>query len=264
MPWAKARTSFLPVAGALTLGAWAALWLLGGGPYARYIDHGSWIGAGSALAACHAWPGGAAIVAASLYIAGWLLMTVAMMLPTTLPLLDRFERLVRSRTDRRRLLALVIAGYLFAWTGFGVAAHFLDTALHALARQSSWLVLNGWIVGAAIFALAGLFQFSRLKYHCLTRCRTPLSFLLKRWHGPRPMRNALALGFDHGLYCVGCCWAIMLLMFAVGSASLGWMLTLGTVMAVEKNLPWGARLARPIGGALLAGAVAIVADNLAA
>jgi predicted metal-binding membrane protein len=263
MPWAKARGSFLPVAGALTLAAWAALSLLGSGPYARYIDHGGWIGAGSALAVCHAWPGAAAMLAPALYIGGWLLMTVAMMLPTTLPLLARFERLVGARPDRGRLLAIVIVGYLVAWTGFGVAAHFLDTALHALVRQSSWLALNGWIVAAAIFALAGLFQFGRLKYHCLTRCRTPLSFLLKRWHGPRPMRNALTLGLDHGFYCIGCCWAIMLLMFAVGSASLGWMLALGMVMAVEKNLPWGARLARPLGGALFAGAVAIVAGNLA-
>jgi predicted metal-binding membrane protein len=264
MPWAKARTSFLPLVGALTLAAWAALWLLGGGPYARYIDHGSWIGAGSGLAVCHAWPGREAIAAGALYIGGWLLMTIAMMLPTTMLLLDRFERLVWARPDRRRLLVAVIAGYLCAWTGFGIAAHLFDAALHALARQSSWLVLNGWIIGAAIFALAGLFQFSRLKYHCLTRCRTPLSFILKHWHGPQPARNALTLGLDHGLYCVGCCWAIMLMMFAVGSASLGWMLALGTVMAVEKNLPWGARLARPIGGALLAGAVAIVAVNLAA
>jgi predicted metal-binding membrane protein len=253
---------FLPLVGTLALGAWAALWLLGSGPYARYLDHGGWLGAGSALAACRAIPGGDALVSAAIYSGGWLLMTMAMMLPTTLPLLQGFERVVGARSDRGRLLTLVIAGYLLVWTGFGIAAHLLDTGLHTLARQSTWLVLHGWTIGAAIFALAGLFQFSRLKYNCLARCRTPLSFILKHWHGPRPLRNALALGLDHGLYCVGCCWAIMLLMFVVGSGSLGWMLALAAVMAGEKNLPRGTRLAHPLGGALLAGATAIAAVSL--
>jgi predicted metal-binding membrane protein len=247
----------------LTLCAWAALWLLGSRPDTRYIDHSGWLGFGSALAACHVWPGGEALVAALLYIGGWLLMTTAMMLPTTLPLLRRFDRLVAGRPDRARLLTVVIIGYLAVWAGFGAIAHLGDAGLHALARRSSWLVLNSWTIGAGIFALAGLFQFTRLKYHCLAKCRTPLSFAVRHWHGPRPLRNALALGLDHGLFCVGCCWAIMLLMFVVGSGSLGWMLALSVVMAVEKNLPWGERLARPLGGILLAGAAAIVAVNLA-
>ena len=119
-------------------------------------------------------------------------------------------------------------------------------------------------IGAAVVALAGLFQFSRLKDFCLERCRAPLGFILRRWRGPAPHRAALAIGLDHGLYCVGCCWALMLLMFVTGTASLGWMLLLATVMAAEKN---AARRPPPFPpcwrSALLGWAGIIVAANLA-
>jgi predicted metal-binding membrane protein len=91
-----------------------------------------------------------------------------------------------------------------------------------------------------VLAGAGLFQFSRLKYHCLDKCRTPYGFIVQHWHGPQPSRSAFQLGFDHGLYCVGCCWAIMLLMFVVGTGNVGWMLALGAVMAVERTCPGAA------------------------
>jgi predicted metal-binding membrane protein len=115
-----------------------------------------------------------------------------------------------------------------------------------------------------VLAGAGLFQFSRLKYHCLDRCRTPFGFVAQHWRGTAPLRRALRLGLDHGLYCVGCCWAIMLLMFIVGTGNVGWMLALGAVMAVEKNAPWGARLSRPLGAALIAGAGLLAGVNLLA
>ena len=250
----RRRRWFVPIAGLLTATAWLALWLWQAGPYGRYLDHGDWsqIGLGATLCTSLPWAGWALPMA--LYIGGWLLMTAAMMLPTVVPLLDRFDRLVSSRADRGALIALIVAGYLAAWFAFGVAAHLLDAALHDAAGQSTWLSVNGWLLGALVLAVAGLFQFSRLKYRCLSRCRTPFSFIVKHWRGRQPLRDALRLGLDHGLFCVACCWALMLLMFVVGTASLGWMLALGLVMALEKNAPWGARLSRPLGGALLAGA----------
>jgi predicted metal-binding membrane protein len=99
--------------------------------------------------------------------------------------------------------------------------------------------------------LAGGFQFSRLKYRCLDKCRAPLSFVMERWRGRNELRNALLLGIDHGIFCVGCCWALMLLMFGVGVGNVGWMLSLGALMAVEKNMPWGRKVSRPLGLALL-------------
>jgi predicted metal-binding membrane protein len=107
-------------------------------------------------------------------------------------------------------------------------------------------------------ALAGGFQFTALKYRCLDKCRTPFSFINQHWRGQSASREAVRLGMHHGIFCVGCCWAIMLLMFVVGTGSIGWMLVIGAVMATEKNTPWGRKLSAPLGFALLACAVGVV------
>jgi len=195
------------------------------------------------------------------YVAGWVLMTAAMMLPTTLPLLDAFRRLTRGRADRPLLLGLVITGYLAAWGGFGLAAHGFDWLLHEAAEASVWLVFNGWVLGVIVLLIAGAFQFSSLKYRCLDQCRAPLGFIVRHWNGRGARRQALLLGFNHGVYCVGCCWAIMLLMFVVGTGSVGWMLLLGAIMAAEKNLPFGRRLAAPLGATLLATGLVITLQH---
>ena len=259
---AGTRRWFAPIAGMLTGTAWLALLLWEQSPYGRYLDHPRWTDAGLAAALCRALPAGDVVLPAFLYAGGWLLMIAAMMLPTALPLFRLFERIVQPRRDYAALMALLIAGYLAAWGGFGIAAHLLDAALHAGVRQSEWLMLNGWAIGAAVLALAGLFQFSRLKYRCLDKCRTPFSFIAQHWRGPAPRRAAFRLGLHHGAFCVGCCWAIMLLMFVVGTGSVGWMLVLGAIMAVEKNTRWGAQLSRPLGAALLAWAGLVTAVNL--
>ena len=263
---ASAERRFLPglLVGVLAVTAWAALALWSASPYARYLDHGRWLEAPWLADLCRAVPGAAPFLAvgvpALLYAAAWLLMIVAMMLPTTLPLLRVFARITADRPDARRLVTLAIAGYVIAWTGFGLVAHVADSGLHALAASSAWLSTHGWAIGVAVLALAGAFQFSSLKYRCLERCRTPFGFVNARWQGSRPAREALRVGFDHGVFCVGCCWALMLVTFVVGMGSLGWMLLLAGLMAAEKNLPAGRRLAAPAGAGLLlaAGAVLLV------
>ena len=99
--------------------------------------------------------------------------------------------------------------------------------------------------------LAGLYQFTPLKYACLDKCRSPLGFITEHWHGSHERIHAFRLGVRHGLFCIGCCWSLMLLMFAVGVGNLGWMLVLGALMAIEKNLPWGRRFSAPLGVVLL-------------
>jgi predicted metal-binding membrane protein len=173
------------------------------------------------------------------------------MLPTTLPLLEIFRRLTARRRERSQLMALVITGYLIVWAGFGVAAHLADWMLHEIVERSAWLGANAWVIGAGTLLVAGGFQFSRLKYRCLDKCRAPLSFVMEYWRGRHDHRNAFFLGVNHGIFCVGCCWALMLLMFGVGVGNVGWMLALGAVMAVEKNMPWGRKLSAPVGLALL-------------
>jgi predicted metal-binding membrane protein len=261
----RRRAIFLALMAGLIGAAWAALWAWSASPYGRYLDHGRWIDAG-ALASlgslCRAVPGGEILVPAIIYAAAWILMTAAMMLPTTLPILELFRRITAERPDSIRLLALVVTGYLAAWFAFGVLAHLADAALHAAGERTSWLLADGWIVGAAVLAGAGWFQFSALKYRCLEKCRTPLGFIVARWRGLAPGREALRLGFDHGLFCVGCCWALMLLMFVVGTGSLGWMLLLAGAMAVEKNLPGGRRISAPLGVGLLVASAVVILHNV--
>lgn len=250
------RKAFLWSVGSLIILSWLTLWVWGQSPFGRYLDHGRLgeIGFSDGAASL--------LVPAALYLIGWTLMTTAMMLPTALPLLQIFHRLTAHRRDGSQLAASVIAGYLSVWTAFGLAAHLADWTLHEIVERATWLEANAWIIGAATLLLAGAFQFSRLKYRCLDKCRAPLSFVTQYWRGSHDRRNAFLLGAHHGIFCVGCCWALMLLMFGVGVGNIGWMLALGGVMALEKNLPWGKRISRPLGVVLCAWGALVLLDRL--
>lgn len=256
------QTLRVALVAALSAVAWLALAAWSSSPYGRYLEHGGWTDEGPFGALCRSIPQGALIVPALAYALAWLLMITAMMLPTTLPLLGIFSRVVAARPDAGALLGRVVAGYAIAWLGFGLLAHGVDTLLHAAAAQVGWLAGRGWVVGAAVLAGAGAFQFSALKYRCLERCRTPFTFIHARWHGRAPRREALRIGLEHGVFCVGCCWALMLVTFVVGMGNVGWMLILAAAMAAEKNLRWGARLRTPFGAALLLWAAGIVVANV--
>ncbi len=234
------RRLFLPLVTALIALAWLTLGVWGQSPSGRYLSHHS----------LEAVRGSGLLML--VFIAGWTLMVVAMMLPTSLPLVMLFQRLIRQREDRLTLVLLLIGGYLSIWMLFGSAIYVGDAILHEGVERLAWLSANAWAISAATLALAGLYQFTPLKYWCLDKCRSPLSFILQHWHGRAEALHAFQLGLHHGLFCLGCCWTLMLLMFAVGVGNLGWMLVLGTVMAVEKNMPWGCKLSAPLGLALIA------------
>jgi len=255
------RRVFLPVLVVLVLLAWIALWAWALSPYGRYLDHGDWTASSPMAPLCSAVPGGAFVVPALLSAVAWVLMTTAMMLPTTLPLFDAFDRIAAGRADRLRLLTLLALGYMVAWGSFGLVAHGLHTLLLSWVASVPTLAWHSWLIGAATITIAGAFQFSKLKYRCLEKCRTPLSFVMEHWRGRDQARHAFALGARHGLFCVGCCWALMLLMFAVGTGSVGWMLMLAAAMAIEKNFAWGRQLTAPLGVALLSWATLNVAGN---
>lgn len=223
------------VLGAIALLAWVALWrldqsALGGRPHHGAAASGGWL-------------------VAVLFLAGWLLMSVAMMLPTAVPLVALFSRMVSRRPRQPALVASLLGGYLAAWLGFGASVLALLAGAGRVGIGGEGPPGGWWSAG--LFLLAGAFQFSSLKYACLDECRTPFGFLTSHWSGGGGPLAAARLGWRHGWFCVGCCWALMLLMFAVGVASLGWMLLLALVMALEKNAPWGRRLSRPVGLALL-------------
>ena len=247
------RRPFLIVLVGLVALAWLALVVWGQSPYSRFLSH-------EALEDTQL-ADGRYFADALLFVGGWSLMTVAMMLPTSLPLIAMFHAMVSGRRNRTWLVVLVIAGYLGIWTLFGAAAHAGDMALHQGVERMGWLEANAWALGAAAILLAGIYQFTPLKYHCLDKCRSPYSFIMEHWQGGNEAAQALRLGVHHGVFCVGCCWSLMLLMFAVGVAHLGWMLVLGVVMSAERALPWGRRLGAPLGGALLASGLALVVTS---
>jgi len=235
---------------ALIVLAWLSLWIWSRSPYGRFLSHEESAGAEGL--------GDRYLVLVLVFVAAWTLMTIAMMLPTSLPLVAFFHSVVRRRPDRLRLVFLLVVGYLSVWTLFALVVHLADRGLHEAVERSAWLTGHAWIIGAATVLVAGLYQFTPLKYHCLDKCRSPVSFVMGHWRGGHERAQALRLGVHHGLFCLGCCWSLMLLMFAVGVGNIGWMLVLGTVMAVEKNVSWGRRLSAPLGTALLAWGVVLV------
>lgn len=228
---------------ALTAFAWVAIVAWGASPWSRYLDHAGEEGRGL---------GGPAAV--TLFAAGWALMILAMMLPTAHGLLDAFGGVVRRRPHPGRLSALVVAGFVGAWLVVGYAFRVADEGIHVAVAAVDWLEARPQLIAGSALALAGAYQFSPLKARCLTACRSPRSFVLQHWGAGRAPVDALRIGVAYGWSCVGCCWALMLVMFAVGTASLAWMLGLAVAMAIEKGTADGARLTRPLGVALLASA----------
>ncbi len=190
----------------------------------------------------------------------WLVMVGAMMLPTTVPMLELFWT-VSARTAKPLLVRGAFVGtYLLVWIGFAFVALAGDTAVHAVVETSPWLSARSGLVLGGTLLLAGAFQFSALKKACLTACRSPLSLLWQHYrHG---VAAAVTLGTRHAVYCLGCCWALMLVMFATGAGSLLWMLMLTGVMVAEKTTTWGVRLVAPVGIALVAAGLATFAGAL--
>jgi predicted metal-binding membrane protein len=194
-----------------------------------------------------------------IFVGGWTLMTIAMMLPSSLPLINLFRTIVAGRQAAERLVLSLIIGYLGVWAFFGILAYRGDAIVHqTLEALPEFATAASWI-GAMILLAAGVYQFTPLKQICLEKCRSPYSFVVEHWRGRRAGWDALWLGIRHGLFCVGCCWTLMLLMFAVGGANLGWMLALGAVMAAERTTRWGRYLTRPLGVALTCLAVLLLA-----
>ncbi len=243
------RLFFTLITGLVAL-AWLSLWIWQQSPYGRFLSHRENGGVHNL--------GGHYLALVFVFVAGWTLMTVAMMLPTSLPLVALFHSFVRRRPNQLRLVILLVVGYLGVWTLFAGVVHFADLGIHQTVDRVGWLGRNAWIISAATILFAGVYQFTPLKYACLDKCRSPLSFIMQHWRGGKGHVEAFRLGVHHGLYCLGCCWSLMLLMFAVGAGNIGWMLALGAVMAIEKNATWGRRLTAPLGTALATWGIVLI------
>jgi predicted metal-binding membrane protein len=189
----------------------------------------------------------------------WDAMVLAMMLPTAGPMILTYADMADAAARRGERAASplgLIAGYGLVWLGFAVAAAVLQLALTRAALLDPSMASASGLFSGAVFLAAGAYQFSALKHACVTRCQQPLPFFFASW-SDQP-RDVFGLGVRQGLYCVGCCWAMMLLMFAVGVMNVIWMAVLGFIMAAEK-IATTARFSRAIGIVLGAVGIAFIA-----
>jgi len=183
----------------------------------------------------------------------WFGMMTAMMAPTVWPWVRSFHRFSgRASGPSVRATAEFVAGYLIAWLAYSIGAASLQLGLQraGMLGHPAAAVTSG--LGTAIFVFAGLYQLAPIKRACLTHCRTPLGYFLSRWDdGPT---GGFRLGVNHGLFCVGCCWALMATSFAVGIMNWWWMAALAAIAVVEQVAPHGHRLRAPLGvGFMIAG-----------
>ncbi len=183
----------------------------------------------------------------------WAVMMVAMMSPSATPMLLMFAALNRKRRERKAPYvpaAVFLAGYIAAWSAFSVAATLGNWGLHQASLLSSMMgaSASGYLGGALLLA-AGAFQWSPLKYACLRQCRTPMSFLMTSWRDGTG--GALRMGLEHGAFCLGCCWALMLLLFVLGIMNLVWIAALAVFVLAEKTVALGEWIGRFTGVLLM-------------
>ena len=198
--------------------------------------------------------GGMAMMTAGLFMITWLVMMVAMMLPSVAPMTLAFAAVTRSRGEGLLPVAALVLGYLLVWTAAGLIPLGILQAVN-----QTWMSPPPWLarVGGLVIILAGIYQFTPLKDVCLRTCRTPLSFILGHDFGSGPA-SAVRAGAVHGLYCLGCCWALMAILAVLGLMNIAWMAVFATIFFIEKNVRFGDLLPRAVGLASIVGGLALL------
>lgn len=194
-------------------------------------------------------------MAVTTFLTGWVVMMAAMMLPAVVPVVMVVSRWSRSQGQPRYRLAAFVVGYLLVWGVAGLLYYLLIETFARLIPPSE----AGVRIAASVLLLAGIYQFSPLKDRCLNACRAPLGFLMT--HGGRMARGSLGymdVGARHGLFCLGCCWMLMVILVLLGVMNILWMLLLAGVIFVEKATRFGAGMAKLTGATVLALAAALL------
>jgi predicted metal-binding membrane protein len=189
----------------------------------------------------------------------WAVMMVAMMVPSAAPVLVLFAGLNRRRREQYQpaiSTAFFLTGYLVVWAAFSLLAALAQGALHSASLLSPALAATSATISGSLLILAGIYQWTPLKSACLAACRSPLGFLVAHWRDGA--RGAVAMGLRHGLYCVGCCWLLMALLFAAGVMNLVWVALIAVFVLVEKVVPGGPWVGRLAGLALVVVGVVVM------
>jgi len=188
----------------------------------------------------------------------WTVMMAGMMLPSASPMLLLFAGTHAGRSGRGVSLATLAfgLGYIAVWTGFSAVAALAQYGLHQTAMLSMSMSSSSSRLSGAILIAAGAYQLTSWKGKCLTHCRSPLGFLITNWNDGIP--GAFRMGFRHGAYCLGCCWALMCILFAVGVMNLVWIAALTGFVMLEKLGPAGATIARVAGAVIVAFGIVVI------
>jgi len=189
----------------------------------------------------------------ALFIALWVAMMVAIMFPTAAPMILMFSKIHgdRRRKERTFVPTWVFAGaYILLWSATGVAAYGLAVGGDELADRSRWIMDNAERIGGALLVAAGVYQLTPLKTACLSRCRSPVSFLLTSWRDG--YGGSLRMGFEHAAYCLGCCWLLFLILFPLGMMNIAVLALVTLLIFVEKSTPLGRQAAALAAAALIA------------
>ena len=183
----------------------------------------------------------------------WVVMMVGMMLPSASPMIMMFTRINRTQRGRGEPfvpVAIFVAGYLAAWSAFSLVATLAQWGLQSIGLLSPAMAGTDAVLGGVMFVAAGIYQWTPLKNACLRHCQTPLGFLMTRWRDGAG--GAFGMGLTHGILCVGCCWALMVLLFVGGVMNLLWVAALAGFVFLEKIAPPGPWPPRLAGTALIA------------
>jgi len=191
----------------------------------------------------------------------WAVMMVAMMLPSAAPVTLLIASIARKRREAGTALGFTTApfvvGYLGMWLGFAAMATLLQWQLDAAELLSETMALASTLVAGSVLVLAGIYQWTPLKQACLRHCRSPLGFLMHHWRDGT--LGAFVSGARHGVFCLGCCWILMALLFVGGIMNLAWIAGIALLVLIEKTLPWGGRMGRATGVVLIAWGVLALA-----
>ena len=198
-------------------------------------------------------------MSAPLFIALWIVMMVAVMFPTAAPMILMFARIHNSKRERGQTFVptwVFTSAYLLVWSLTGLAAYAIAVSGDALANESAWVMDNAPRFGGGLLILAGAYQLSPLKYVCLNKCRTPISFILSSWKDG--YGGSFRMGIEHGAFCLGCCWLLFLILFPLGMMNIIVLALITLLIFAEKSLPIGAHMARAAALALvLYGAIVV-------
>jgi predicted metal-binding membrane protein len=193
----------------------------------------------------------------------WSVMMFAMMTPSAAPMVLMYTRISRGQQAALQPVwgtAVFFFGYLLVWTAFSAVATLAQGGLHAATLLSSMMETTSPVLGGIILIAAGVFQFTPLKYACLSHCRTPLGYFMTEWREGK--RGALVMGVRHGAYCVGCCWLLMALLFVAGVMNLFWIAVIAAYILAEKVLPGGHKVSWGFGVLMMSWGIWLIAGVL--